>query len=69
MAKKQKQPAGKVRCYDCNHAVLQQWDNNPIIAYCNKKKTRDVAMTIRKCAEFTQNKKQPEVQMLKRYVP
>jgi hypothetical protein len=57
----------KVQCYTCRHAVLQQWDNNPVVAYCNKHGLRDTAMTFRLCKEYSLNKEVPEVKHLKRY--
>lgn len=66
MAGKKQVAPEKVRCYDCRYAALQQWDNNPIIAYCNKNKVRDVAMVVRKCNQYMQNKKEPKVMKLTR---
>lgn len=61
MAKKKKETEFNVRCYDCHHAVLHQWDNNPVVAYCNKLKTREVAKTPRKCEGYKESKKEPEI--------
>lgn len=61
MAKKKTETAQKVKCYDCRHAVLYQWDNTPIIAWCNKNKVKDVAMTPRKCGQYHESWKEPEV--------
>lgn len=62
MAKKEEKQ--KVKCHDCKHAVLQQWDNNPVIAFCNEHKSRDVAMTPRLCSEYKERKGEPKVQKL-----
>lgn len=56
-----------VKCYNCRYAVLQQWDRNPIVAYCNKYGTRDTAMTVRKCDKYANNPDKPEVSHLIRF--
>lgn len=65
MAKKEVE---KIQCYTCKHAVLQQWDKNPIVAYCNKSGCRDTAMTLRICKDYEINKEEPEVKHLTRFV-
>lgn len=61
MAKKKSETIDNIRCFDCKKAVLLQWDNNPIIAVCNKLKTREVAMTIRSCPHYAKNPAKPEI--------
>lgn len=50
MAKKQE--AEKVRCIECLHSELMQWDKDPIIAKCPLRLYRQVANTLRICKEF-----------------
>lgn len=59
--KKTPETTTNIRCFDCKRAVLLQWDNNPIIAVCNKFKTREVAMTIRSCHHFAKISGSPEI--------
>lgn len=65
MAKKTEKT--NVKCFDCYHAVLQQWDNNPVVAYCNKTRMREVANTIRTCDRYKNNPEKPEVIKLTRF--
>lgn len=67
MAKNVKPIPVAVRCYGCRHAVLYKWDNNPIVAFCNKFKTRDAAMTPRRCDNYKEGKTKPEIIKLTHY--
>lgn len=48
---KQKKEETFVQCLECKRSALFQWDNNPIIAACQKG-GRDVANLKRKCPNF-----------------
>lgn len=61
MTKKHKEADFKVQCYDCHHAVLYQWDNNPIIAFCNKFSKHEVAKSVRKCVSYKVRNNQPKI--------
>lgn len=50
MAKKE--PKAKVKCIDCIHSELTQWDNNPVIAKCPFLLYRQVANAIRECNKY-----------------
>lgn len=50
MAKKQE--AEKVRCIECEHSELMQWDNNPVIARCPFLLYRQVANILRVCNRY-----------------
>ena len=50
MAKKEKV---KVRCIDCRHPKLMQWDNNPVIAKCPFLLYKQVANALRECELFS----------------
>lgn len=63
--KKQEEKA--VRCIDCKLAVLQRWDNNPVVAYCNHYRVREVANTLRRCQHFICNPSEPQVMQLTRF--
>lgn len=38
-----------VSCISCSNCDLLQWGNDPIIADCKAKESREVAVVIRKC--------------------
>lgn len=63
---KKKKPKKKcpVRCYDCKYAVLQKWDKNPTVAYCNKTGNKDVAHSARMCDKYRENPEEPYVMRL-----
>lgn len=62
MAKKE--PKQKVKCFDCKHPELMQWDNNPIIAKCPHLLYRQVANTLRTCSLFAKRTGQPIIKHL-----
>jgi hypothetical protein len=51
MAKKKEKV--KVKCIDCKHPELMQWDNNPIIAKCPYLLYKQVANSLRECDMYT----------------
>ena len=61
MAKKEKV---KVRCIECEHPELMQWDNTPIIAKCPFLIYKQVANILRECGMFSKTMFQKEIKKL-----
>lgn len=59
MAKKQEKV--KVRCIECKHPELMQWDNNPVIAKGPFLLYRQVANSLRECDLFSKTMFQKEI--------
>ena len=59
MAKKQEKV--KVRCIECKHPELMQWDNNPVIAKCPFLLYRQVANSLRECDLFSKTMFKKEI--------
>lgn len=51
MAKKTEKE--KVRCINCIHSELFQWDENPVIARCPNLLYRQVANVLRTCDNYS----------------
>lgn len=51
MAKKTEKE--KVRCINCIHSELFQWDSNPVIAKCPNLLYRQVANVLRICDNYS----------------
>lgn len=47
-----KKTINRVRCIECRHPQLFQWDNNPVIAKCPFLLYRQVANSPRACDQF-----------------
>lgn len=58
MAKKEKV---KVRCIECKHPELMQWDNNPVIAKCPYLLYKQVANSLRECDLFSKTMFKKEI--------
>ncbi len=44
-----------VSCVSCARAILMQWFQNPIVAFCKEKQERVVAQSRRVCSDFEPN--------------
>lgn len=53
-------PQEPASCMVCAKCQLLQWGNDPIIADCEAKHTREVANGIRQCASFEKSKNLPK---------
>ena len=62
MAKKQQKE--KVRCINCIHSELFQWDENPVIAKCPNLLYRQVANAQRTCDNYIAAKLAKEITKL-----
>lgn len=49
---KNKDSKAPIRCFLCKHATLMQWMENPIIADCDCRHERFVAMSDQMCPLF-----------------
>ena len=56
-----------VKCINCKHATYKQWFQNPIIAMCMLKMSKEVAESNRICKEYAERRGQAEVEHLDSY--
>lgn len=66
MAKKASNP--KVRCIECRHAELMQWDNNPVISKCPHALYRQVANSLRSCSFYERRMRPPTIKNFTHHV-
>lgn len=66
MAKKKEKE--KVRCIECFHAELMQWDNNPIISKCPFLLYRQVANSVRECESFKKSFSEKPIKKFTHYL-
>lgn len=60
MAKKKEIPL--TRCFDCGHAHLCQWGDDPLIAICKRTEERQVASTVFPCVFSTPRRGEPQIE-------
>ena len=56
-----------VKCLNCKHATYKQWFQNPIIALCELKRSREVAEANRICKEFVERYNKPTIEHYDEY--
>ena len=56
-----KKTINRVKCIECKHAELMQWDNNPVISKCCHHIYRQVANALRSCTLFEKSMKQKTI--------
>ena len=56
-----------VKCINCKHATYKQWFQNPIIAMCLVKMSKEVAESNRICKDYAERIGPPEVEHLDSY--
>lgn len=65
---KKKEKVEKVRCMDCKHHMLLQWDDNPVIVACiHLACGKDVANTPRECPKYIKRGTPPQIKKLSHY--
>jgi len=56
-----------VKCINCKYATYKQWFENPVIAFCHLKNSREVAESNRSCKEYIQRTSAAEIEHLDSY--
>ncbi len=56
-----------VKCINCKHATYKQWFQNPVIATCMLKMSKEVAESKRICKEYAERMGPPVVEHLDSY--